>query len=183
MSEMNLTLKDWTDLLTGGGAIISAIAAGVAAWASRTSAKAAEQSSKATRDTLAANEKVANNDWRIRLMQERMQVWRGFDNLMMEFLRWGKVGQDDIVAAQKHFQFAQFLFDSEIDNYLKDLVFKLLMHIQMSERELSQAIMLGEVTDAKRAKQVEEKMRLEAWLADQQRDGKALFQKHMSLIN
>lgn len=178
-----MTLKDWTDLLTGGGAIISAIAAGVAAWASRTSAKAAEQSSKATRDTLAANEKVANNDWRIRLMQERMQVWRGFDNLMMKFLQRGSVGQDDIAAAQKEFQFAQFLFDSEIDNYLKDLVFKLLMHIQMSERELSQAIMFGEVTDAKRAKQVEEKMRLEAWLADQQRDGKALFQKHMSLIN
>ncbi len=54
----------------------------------------------------------------------------------------------------------------------------------MLECELSQAIMLGEVTDAKKSKnRLKKKMRLEAWLCDQQRDGKALFQKHMSLIN
>lgn len=115
-----MTLKDWTDLLTGGGAIISAIAAGVAAWASRTSAKAAEQSSKATRETLVANERIANNDWRIRLMDERMRVWREFDNLLREFISEGVVSRSRVFSARQVFSLASFLFDPEIKQFLDD---------------------------------------------------------------
>lgn len=180
-----MTLKDWVDLFTGGGAAISAIAAGVAAWASRTSAKAAEQSSEASYATLAANERIANNDWRIRLMAERMMVWRAFDDLMITFMRWAKVEREDISSAQKHFQLAVFIFDPEVDDYLKDLTFKLLRHSQLNDdinRHLMDSIIAQESEEI-RARKASERFELEKWLIKQQQEGKALFMRHMSLID
>ena len=180
-----MTLKDWVDLLTGGGAAISAIAAGVAAWASRTSAKAAEQSSEASRATLAANERIANNDWRIRLMAERMAVWRAFDDLMITFMRWAKVEREDISSAQKHFQLAVFIFDPEISYYLKVLTVKLLRHSQLNEWANRQVIdrLIEHEPEEVIARKNAEKFELEQWLLKQQQEGKALFMRHMSLID
>lgn len=180
-----MTLKEWVDLFTGGGAAISAIAAGVAAWASRTSAKAAEQSSDASRATLAANERIANNDWRIRLMAERMAVWRAFDELMISFMKWAKVEREEVSSAQKHFQLAVFIFDPVIDDYLKDLTFKLLRHSQLNHWVTEQALarQFGAEPDKEIAAKTAEKFELEQWLLKQQQEGKALFMRHMSLID
>jgi hypothetical protein len=161
----DMTVKDWTDLLTGGGAIISAIAAGVAAWASRTSAKAAEKSSKASLDALATNERIANNDWRIRLMDERMQVWRAFDDLMTAFSE-GYLKNKDIDKAEQQFQKASFLFDAEVNNYLIELLGT-----------------VKAVTGCRNPAMEESLMVLIRWLSTQHQEGKDLFMKHMSLLN
>ncbi|WP_310607087.1 hypothetical protein [Buttiauxella brennerae] len=179
-----MTVKDWTDLLTGGGAAISAIAAGVAAWASRTSARAAKESSEATRETLAANERIANNDWRIRLMDERMQVWRAFDDLMIAYVR-GRVSHADIDTADPKFQKAYFLFEPEVSDFLHELIFNMLLFIQNHEWLMSGAVVMTKEEDRDKihGHRLKEKMKVEAWLYSQQEAGKNLFKKHMSLID
>lgn len=175
-----MTLKDWVDMFTGGGAAISAIAAGVAAWASRTSAKAAEQSSAASRAAINSNERIANNDRRIRLMEERMRVWRAFDDLMLNHLIDGIVNRQAISEAHKEFQRAPFLFPPEVDKYLKKVVNRLLRQIHLQE-----GLRAREALDDARAAQRRTKKTylLILWLTNQQRDGKKIFQKHMSLID
>lgn len=175
-----MTLKDWVDLFTGGGAAISAIAAGVAAWAARTSAKAAEQSSEASRAAINSNERIADNDRRIRLMEERMRVWRAFDDLMIYHLIDGIVNREAISEAHKEFQRAPFLFPPEVDKYLKKVVTRLMRQIHMQE-----SLRVREAIDDPKAAQrrVKKSYLLLLWLTNQQRDGKKIFQKHMSLID
>lgn len=159
-----MSVKEWTDLLTGCGAIVSAIAAGVAAWASRTSAKAAEKSSKASLDALAANERIANNDWRIRLMDERMKVWRAFDNLMMAFSQ-NLLRNEDIDAAEQQFQKACFLFDAEVNDFFIEILETIKVYANCATSEERKKIIV-----------------LIIWLSSQHHEGKNLFMKHMSLI-
>lgn len=175
-----MTLKDWVDLFTGGGAAISAIAAGVAAWAARTSARAAQESSAATRAAINSNEQIANNDRRIRLMEDRMKVWRAFDDLMQEYLKTGRPTPDMIIAAHKQFQFVPFLFPSDVDVYLT----KLNKRMWRQWLEESQASYRREGMNWKEQHRDKLKeLKLRTWLTNQQRDGKKIFQRYMSLID
>lgn len=179
-SASSMTLKDWVDLFTGGGAAISAIAAGVAAWAARTSAGAAKESSEASRAAINSNERIADNDRRIRLMEERMRVWRAFDDLMLHHLRDGIVNRQDISEAHKEFQRAPFLFPPEVDKYLKKVVNRLIRQIHLSEGYRTREVLEDAKAAQRRAKK---SYLLLLWLTNQQRDGKKIFQKHMSLID
>lgn len=179
-SAASMSLKDWVDLFTGGGAAISAIAAGVAAWAARTSAGAAKESSESSRTAINSNERIADNDRRIRLMEERMRVWRAFDDLMLDHLINGISNRQAISEAHKEFQRAPFLFPPEVDKYLRKVVNRLLrqIHLQGGAR-------IRQDPDDVRAAQRRAKKAylLLLWLTNQQRDGKKIFQKHMSLID
>lgn len=174
-----MTFKEWVDLFTGGGAAISAIAAGVAAWAARTSAGAAKESSAATRAAIYSNEQIAENDRRIRLMEERMKVWRTYDDLMGEFALLGSIKIIKVAKANEHFQLAPFLFPSEIDNYLKQFS-------QIAKRHgyFTQKLERNDDEDApKRAAWEADVQEMGAWLKQQQYEGKNLFKKYMSLID
>ncbi|MGK0743579.1 hypothetical protein ACSFCX_03755 [Yokenella regensburgei] len=175
-----MTLKDWTDLFTGGGAVISAIAAGVAAWASRTSAKTAKESSEVTSAMLAASERTANNDWRIRLLEERMKVWRAFDDLMIDYTKRGVSTAESIARASAEFQRVPFLFPAEVDDYLRKLQKRLFRQMTYEARR-------GQIREGvpwkENYKEQEKELNLCKWLGKQQKEGKAIFQKHMSLID
>jgi hypothetical protein len=178
--DKTMTLKDWVDLLTSGGAAISAIAAGVAAWAARTSARAAKESSEATRAAIDSSERIADNDRRIRLMEARMSVWRAYDNLLASRTMWGLMDPEDILKANETFQLAPFLFPSEVSEYLT-----LFVATARRQNELFETINCRDVFPVpnNNAKQQEELDVVSAWVERQRHDGKALFQKHMSLIN
>lgn len=184
-----MTLKDWTDLLTGGGAVISALAAGVAAWASRTSAKAAEQSSKATRETLAANERIANNDWRIRLMDERMRVWREFDNLMRDFHGVGGVSRAKVYAARQVFSLASFIFDPEVKAFLDDTCKAITKFNNMSKRvegfqsTLTESNENEDAINRKIDEIWEQRDKISSDIHRMHEIGTELFKKHMSLLD
>lgn len=178
----SMTLKDWVDLFTGGGAAISAIAAGEAAWAARTSARAAKESSEATRAAIHSNEKIADNDRRIRLMEERLKIWRAFDELMATFERWGYVGEE-LLKARESFQFAQCLFASEIHDYLRVLDEKMTKHSMLHTWSQSGAAVLdlGQETQEQRQEKINNMNNLALWILSQKRIGKALFSRHMNI--
>lgn len=176
-----MTLKDWVDLFTGGGAAISAIAAGVAAWAARTSAKAAEQSSEASHAAINSNERIADNDRRIRLMEERMRVWRAFDDLMNEYQKTGRVEPGMLSKAHQQFQLAPFVFPAEIDRYLAKLNRRMWWQF-VNEHRIAQRRWQDLLQEGRHREQLKE-LYLMTWLGNQQRDGKKIFQKHMSLID
>lgn len=175
-----MNLKDWVDLFTGGGAAISAIAAGVAAWASRTSAGAAKESSASTRAAISSNERIADNDRRIRLMEERMRVWRAFDNLFNEYLHRGVATPEMLFEASREFQLAPFLFPNEIDAYLHKINKR--MFCQMFN-EAGAGRRRAEMEFPQQIRDQRKELNLRTWLGNQQREGKKKFQKYMSIAD
>lgn len=183
-SASSMTLKDWVDLFTGGGAAISAIAAGVAAWASRTSAKAAEQSGEAAREAVKSNERIADNDRRIRLMEERMKIWRAYDDLMSDSQLFGEIQWKNVIGARVHFQHAPFIFPGEVDDFLREFSQKAIRQewVNKKLKEYTEGNISNLYSDEEVTKWRKEKQKLDDWFARQHDEGMALFKKHMSLI-
>ncbi|MCE3116849.1 hypothetical protein LXD80_13705 [Enterobacter sp. ASE] len=161
-------------------AVFSAIAAGVASWASHTSAKAAKQSSEASRATLAANERIADNDRRIRLMEERLKVWRAFDAFMDKYIISGIAEPEDIIRLNRECHRVPFIFPDEVHDYLKELSGKMFKQIFDESRATQRREGMAHHEQIEDQRQ---HLELVTWLGNQQIEGKKLFQKHMSLIN
>lgn len=156
------------------------LAALISARASKVSAHAARRSNTVALTSLQANRVMAENDWRIRMMDERMKVWRAFDDLMIHYLIHGISNRELIVVAHKEFQRAPFLFPPDVDRYLNKLTSRLLKQIHMQEQERITNAIDDDKAASRRARRAKN---LFVWLVNQQRDGKKIFQKHMKLID
>ncbi|MGN7914728.1 hypothetical protein [Enterobacter sp. 22466] len=172
-----MEMQEWLRWIVPIGTVFAAL---ISARASRVSASAARRSSKAAYDALEANRKIAENDWRIRLLEERMKVWRAFDDLMIDYTKRGVSTAESIAKASAEFQRVPFLFPAEVDNYLKKLQKRLFKQMIWEARR-------GQIREGihwqQRFKEQERELNLCTWLGNQQRDGKKIFQKHMSLID
>ncbi|MBS3046010.1 hypothetical protein [Enterobacter mori] len=172
-----MEMQEWLSWIVPIGTVFAAL---ISARASRISASAARRSSKVAQDVLEANRKIAENDWRIRLLEERMKVWRAFDDLMIDYTRRGVSTAESIALASAEFQRVPFLFPDEIDNYLKKIQKRLFRQMILEARrgQIREGVHWQEVF-----KEQEKEKNLCTWLGNQQKQGKAIFQKHMSLID
>ncbi|HEY3591922.1 MAG TPA: hypothetical protein VGL07_17915 [Buttiauxella sp.] len=171
---------DYTQLLNWIVPLGSVIAAIISARASRVSAIAARRSTVAAFEGIEANRVIAENDWRIRMMDERMKVWRAFDNLMINYTRHGVSTYDEIANAKVEFQRVPFLFPVEVDKYLAKLEKRMIRQIVLDDRrrQIREGIYWVELF-----KEQQKELNLCKWLGNQQQAGKKIFKKHMSLIS
>ncbi|WFZ22204.1 hypothetical protein NFK58_12890 [Citrobacter portucalensis] len=176
-----MEMQEWLNWIVPTGTVLAAL---ISARASKISANAAKRANRVAFEALEANRKIAENDWRIRLMDERMQVWRAFDELMLAYVK-GLVTHDVIDSVEPRFQKAAFLFDEEVSDFLNELIFNMLLFIQNQKWLMSGAVVMTREEDREQihGKRLKEKMRIEAWLHNQQQGGKDLFKKHMSLLD
>lgn len=110
-----------------------------------------------------------------------MQVWRAFDNLMFEYTKNGNVVPDMILEAHKYFQLAPFVFPPDIDRYLTKLTRRMWRQF-LNQNRIVQQRWEGLMVRGLHREQVK-CLNLMKWLGNQQREGKKLFQQHMSLID
>lgn len=173
----SINIDEWLNWIVP---ICTVFAALISAWASKVSANAARRSNAAAFAALEANRRIAENDWRIRLMEERMRVWRAFDDLMIDYTGRGVSTYESIDRANLDFQRAPFLFPAEIERYLNKLHKRLMRQIVWESRreQMREGILWKEPFKA-----WEKEKNLCLWLGNQQKEGKAIFQKHMSLID
>lgn len=173
-------MQDWLNWIVPIGTVLAAL---ISARASKVSANAARRSNAAAFAALEENRKIAQNDWRIRLMDERMKIWHAFDKLITSYSRDAYVLPDEIETAKKSFQFAQFQFEPEMSAYLNKISTDMYEHYYLYDwnnktigGELS--IDTEQEINGKLAKLEE----LHQWLRSQEVEGKKLFSKHMSII-
>lgn len=176
-----MEMQEWLNWIVPIGTVLAAL---ISARASKVSANAARRSNAAAFAALEENRKIAQNDWRIRLMDERMKVWHAFDTLMKSYEKWLYVVPQEIETAKESFQFSQFLFEREISDYLNELCSKLLEHYIIDEWNKktlggSNCLETREEVNEQKARLAE----LRGWLATQEMEGKRLFSRHMSILS
>lgn len=174
--------QEWLNWVIPIGTVWAAL---ISARSSKVSANAARRANSAAFAALEENRKIAQNDWRIRLMEERMLVWRAYDDLLTDFSIFGRIEWEGIANAQKLFQVSPFLFPLEVSSYLNEFCKKATEHWYLYNK-LNQSTPenLIDVEEIKQRSVRQEKMdALHVWLRQQQAEGTALFQRHMSLID
>ena len=161
-------------------AVISAIGTVAAASAARTAATVARESSAVAQDAIKSNQRIAENDLRLRLMEERLNVWRTFDAFMEKYTMAGIAKPEDIIRFNRDCHKAPFIFPDEVHDYLQVLSRKMFKQIFDESRaeQRREGMEFPEQTEDQR-----QHLELVTWLGSQQREGKRLFQKYMSLID
>ena len=177
-----MEMQEWLNWIVPIGTVLAAL---ISARASKVSANAARRSNAAAFAALEENRKIAQNDWRIRLRDERMKVWHAFDRLMDDHKRWGYSVNEQIADAKAYFEFSHFLFEPEVVEYLSLLLSKIELHSQLTEwfREpLNISYLHIEENKAAYLENKAKKELLEGWILAQEKEGKAMLSRHMSII-
>ena len=172
-----MDMQEWINWIVPIGTVLAAL---ISARASKVSANAARRSNAAAFAALEENRKIAQNDWRIRLMDERMKVWNAFEVLMggrNGF--WSYSTTTQITAAEKAFEYSKFLFVPEVDDFFNTLINKVKRHTQLTEKHQYAPALFEEVDPI----EAQELQALSIWISSQKIEGKKLLSKHMSLID
>lgn len=131
-----------------------------------------------------SNEHIAENDRRIRLLEERMKVWNAFTVLRDVFTVSHVVNSKTLSSAIDEMRPATFLFDQEVSIYLNTLTAKVRHHRQKHERLTNPAALVGidGMEEEARTELIRQKEELEIELNTMFNEGKPMFIRHMSLI-
>ncbi|HBY0996159.1 TPA: hypothetical protein MIP51_19520 [Klebsiella pneumoniae] len=165
-------------------AAITALGAVIAAFAAMISAHASKKSTESARETMRSNEHIAENDRRIRLLEERMKVWNAFIVLRDVFTVCHVVNAKTLKSTVDTMQPAIFLFDQEVSIYLNILSAQLRHHLQKHERLQNPAAILGVdgLENEAREELIRQKEELEMEINTRLDEGKSIFIRHMSLM-
>lgn len=177
-----MEMQDWLNWIVPVGTILAAL---ISARASRISASAARRSNGVALDALEANRKIAENDWRIRMMDERIKIYNIFIEMLESFIKWDGMTSELAKIYYAKFEHVPFIFEPEIESYLYALHREILRH-----DELNQWVKSGECVDDFHSDAREtvlksrrsDKMYLDFWIPEQLTAGKELFKKHMSIL-
>lgn len=177
-----MEMQEWLNWIVPIGTVLAAL---ISARASKVSANAARRSNAAAFAALEENRIVAQNEWRLRLMDKRMKIWDTFNQLMAIYLRDGYIINEEIKMAHNEFQYAPFVFEPEIEIYLNELTDKAIRHSRLRAQLRDESVVNALNDDGharERALKVSQKQLLEGWLSMQHEEGKKIFLKHMRLL-
>lgn len=177
-----MEMQEWLNWIVPIGTMFAAL---ISARASKISANAARRSNAAAFAALEENRKIAQNDWRIRLMEERMRVWRAYDDLLVNFALWDRIDWEDIAKANEFFQISPFLFPVEVSAYLTEFCDIATRHGSLYKKVNQSTVenLIDSTDSHEMAASKKEMDELYAWLRKQRVEGTELFQKYMSLID
>ena len=173
--------QNWILWMVPIGAILAAL---ISARASSVSAKSARLANITAVKVMKANERIAENDSRILLMEERLKVWRAFNELMLAY-RDGYCTNKITDMTERCFESSLFIFDEEMYDYLGLIISKVRLAINNSNFiEIPNHLKKNEeFSEQTNNLKLEENMKLDLWIFNQQDAAKAYFIKHMRLID